>query len=68
MKDPQKRAAYDQFGSAAVDENGQAGFNAGGFNGFNQGGVDGLMWMIYSISSLAVEEEGLVRTREIVDL
>ena len=37
LKDPQKRAAYDQFGSAAVDENGQAGFNAGGFNGFNQG-------------------------------
>ena len=28
-----------------------------------------LMWMIYSISSLAVEEvEGLVRTREVVDL
>lgn len=35
LKDPQKRAAYDQFGSAGVDQNGQAGFNPGGFNGFN---------------------------------
>lgn len=39
LKDPQKRAAYDQFGSAGVDQNGQAGFNPNGFSGFG-GGAD----------------------------
>ncbi|MEM9332481.1 MAG: molecular chaperone DnaJ [Pseudomonadota bacterium] len=32
LKDPQKRAAYDQFGHAAF-ENGGGGFGAGGFGG-----------------------------------
>ncbi len=32
LSDPQKRAQYDQFGSAAFDNNGMNGFNAGGFN------------------------------------
>lgn len=37
LKDPQKRAAYDQFGNGAFDENGNAGFNPNNFNGFNGG-------------------------------
>ncbi len=36
LKDPQKRAQYDQFGHAAFDNNGANGFQ-NGFNGF-QGG------------------------------
>lgn len=31
LSDPQKRAQYDQFGSAAFDNNGMNGFNTGGF-------------------------------------
>ena len=37
LKDPQKRAAYDQFGHAGVD--GSAG--QGGFGGFGGGGASG---------------------------
>ena len=34
LKDPQKRAAYDQFGHAAFEQGGgQGGFGAGGFSG-----------------------------------
>lgn len=40
LKDPQKRAAYDKFGTGAFDENGNAGFNNGNFNGFQNAGFD----------------------------
>jgi len=33
LSDPQKKAAYDQFGFAAFDQNGQAGFNPNGAQG-----------------------------------
>ena len=36
LKDPQKRAQYDQFGHAAFDNNGANGFQ-NGFNGFSGG-------------------------------
>ena len=36
LKDPQKRAQYDQFGHAAFDNNGANGFQ-NGFNGFGGG-------------------------------
>jgi len=36
LNDPQKRAAYDQFGHAGVD--GSAGMGGGGFGGFGGGG------------------------------
>ena len=38
LKDPEKRAAYDQFGHAAFD--GSAGFGGGGFGGQRGGGGD----------------------------
>ncbi len=34
LSDPQKRAAYDQFGHAGVDANAGGGFGGGGFGGF----------------------------------
>lgn len=34
LKDPQKRAAYDQFGAAGVGGGGRGGFNASDFGGF----------------------------------
>lgn len=37
LSDPQKRAAYDQYGHAATDPN----FGAGGFGGFGDFGFDG---------------------------
>lgn len=37
LSDPQKRAAYDQYGHAATDPN----FGAGGFGGFGDMGFDG---------------------------
>lgn len=37
LKDPQKRAAYDQFGHAAFEQGGNGG--GGGFGGFNAGGM-----------------------------
>lgn len=41
LKDPQKRAAYDQFGHAAVDGSGGAGgFGGGGFGARGAGGGD----------------------------
>lgn len=36
LSDPEKRAKYDQFGSAAFD--GSGGFEGGGFGGFDMGG------------------------------
>src|SRR6184192_1863318 len=43
LKDPQKRAAYDQYGHAGAQGNpfggGQAGYGTGGFD-FNGGGFD----------------------------
>ena len=33
LKDPQKRAAYDQFGHAAFEQGGPGGFGGGGFGG-----------------------------------
>lgn len=39
LKDPQKKAQYDQFGHAAFD--GGMGSGAGGFGGFGQGGFGG---------------------------
>lgn len=39
LKDPQKKAQYDQFGHAAFD--GGMGGGAGGFGGFGQGGFGG---------------------------
>ena len=39
LKDPQKRAAYDQFGHSAF-ENGQGGFGGGGFGGTSGGFSD----------------------------
>ena len=40
LKDPQKKAAYDQFGHSAF-ENGMGGAGSrGGFGGFNSGGFD----------------------------
>lgn len=39
LKDPDKRAKYDQFGQAAFDNNGANGFSSG-FNGFNASGFD----------------------------
>lgn len=42
LKDDQKRAAYDRFGSAAFEGGGPSGFNPGGFGGaagFNMGGA-----------------------------
>lgn len=42
LKDPKKRAQYDQFGSAAFDGMGGAGAGAGGFSGFGDfGGFGG---------------------------
>jgi molecular chaperone DnaJ len=38
LKDPQKRATYDQFGHAAFQNAGAGGYGAGGFSGF--GGFD----------------------------
>ena len=37
LKDPQKRAAYDQFGHAAVDGSAGAGFGGGGFGARGSG-------------------------------
>ena len=34
LSDPQKRAAYDQYGHAAFENGGQGGFGQGGFGGF----------------------------------
>ena len=36
LSDPEKKARYDQFGSAAFD--GSGGFGGGGFDGFDMGG------------------------------
>lgn len=48
LRDPQKRAAYDRFGSAAFEQGGgRGGFGPGGaggsnpFEGFGQGGFEG---------------------------
>ena len=38
LKDPDKKAKYDQFGHAAFD--GSGGFGGGGFGGFDAGGFD----------------------------
>ena len=38
LSDPQKRAAYDQYGHAGTDPNYGGGYG-GGFGGFNGGGV-----------------------------
>ncbi|MCR9137005.1 MAG: molecular chaperone DnaJ [Alphaproteobacteria bacterium] len=35
LKDPQKRAAYDQFGHAAFEQGGPGGFGGGGAGGFS---------------------------------
>ena len=40
LKDPQKKAAYDQFGHDAF-QNGMGGGGAGGFGGFGGGGFGG---------------------------
>ena len=37
LSDPQKRAAYDQYGHAAFENGGQGGFGSGGFGGFDFG-------------------------------
>ena len=37
LKDPQKRAAYDQFGHAAFENGGAGGFGGGGFGGAGGG-------------------------------
>lgn len=42
LSDPQKRAAYDQYGHASTDPNfGAGGFGGGGFDGFSGGGFSG---------------------------
>lgn len=41
LKDPEKRARYDQFGHAGVDPSYGGGSSAGGFGGFGSGGFGG---------------------------
>ncbi|BEU86979.1 molecular chaperone DnaJ [Selenomonas sp. TAMA-11512] len=41
LSDPQKKAAYDQYGHAAFDGAGNMGGGAGGFGGFDFGGFGG---------------------------
>ena len=46
LSDPQKRAAYDQYGHAGTDPNygaGGAGGGFGGFGGFSGGGFGGFL-------------------------
>ncbi len=46
LSDPQKRAAYDQYGHAGTDPNYGGGYG-GGFGGFNGGGI--LRWRLWWI-------------------
>lgn len=47
LNDPEKRAAYDQFGHAAADGQGFGGFGAGGFNGADFGGLGDIFDMFF---------------------
>ena len=52
LKDPQKRAAYDQYGSAAFDGSGNtrgnSGAGAGGFGGFGHGNFGDMFEEMFS--------------------
>ena len=69
LSDPQKRAAYDQYGHAAF-ENGGAG--AGGFGGQGFGGAGGFDFedlgdIFGSFGSFLVEEVNKVKDQEYIE-
>lgn len=47
LSDPDKRAAYDQYGHAGVDGQGFGGFGAGGFGGADFGGLGDIFDMFF---------------------
>lgn len=48
LTDPQKKAAYDQYGHAAFEQGGFGGGQGGGFGGFSQGGFGDDLGDIFS--------------------
>lgn len=66
LSDPDKRAKYDQFGSAAFD--GTGGFNGGGFNGFDgfdMGGFGDIFESFFGGSGSSRRRNGPVRGNDI---
>ena len=50
LKDPQKKAAYDQYGHAAFSQ-GSGGASAGGFSGFGAGGFSDIFEDMFGMGS-----------------
>ncbi|WP_294157118.1 molecular chaperone DnaJ [uncultured Clostridium sp.] len=66
LSDPDKRAKYDQFGSAAFD--GTGGFNGGGFSGFDgfdMGGFGDIFESFFGGSGSSRRRNGPVRGNDI---
>ena len=63
LSDPEKRAKYDQFGSAAFD--GSGGFGGGGFDGFDMGGFGDIFESFFGGGGSARRKNGPVRGNDI---
>ena len=63
LSDPEKRAKYDQFGSAAFD--GSGGFGGGGFDGFDMGGFGDIFESFFGGGGSSRRKNGPVRGNDI---
>ena len=68
LSDPQKRAAYDQYGHAGTDPNYGGGYG-GGFGGFNGGGFSGgggMTSLNHSLAAVAERQIQMLRDKELI--